>query len=387
MEIITVREINDPANLAACRHSWEDLLRDTPGATFFQSLPWLETYWKHFGGQGQLRVLVVSRGPRAIGILPLVVRTRRRRIGSVRVLAYPLDNWASFYGPIGPEPAATLLAGLEHVRRSVRDWDLIELAGVDLAGVDAGRTPAVMALAGLDAMIEPWQTSAMVDLAAHGNWNAYWASRTSRWRNNVRRSEKKIAQLGEVTYVRYRPAGETQGQADPRWDLYGECERIARTSWQGKSATGTTLTHASIRPFLRASHDAAARAGALDLNLLLVDQKPVAFNYAYHYQGSVFGLRTGYDASAGQQGSGTVLQRLMIEDSLARGDRLYDLGPDYLDCKRYWQTHTQASYRCTHFARGAPVAQLARWKRRFEQWLGEKAPSKNACADAHVEVE
>ena len=33
----------------------------------------------------------------------------------------------------------------------------------------------------------------------------------------------------------------------------------------------------------------------IDLNLLLIDERPVAFNYAYHFRGYVFGLRTGYD--------------------------------------------------------------------------------------------
>jgi hypothetical protein len=112
----------------------------------------------------------------------------------------------------------------------------------------------------------------------------------------------------------------------------------------------------------------AAALGALDLNLLLVDERPVAFNYAYHYRGSVFGLRTGYDARAASEGAGTVLQHAMIEDSFARGDHTYDLGPDYLASKRYWQTEVRTAYRYTHFAAGAPLGQLARAKRMLQQW-------------------
>jgi CelD/BcsL family acetyltransferase involved in cellulose biosynthesis len=366
----TVLEINDLQTLAGYRPQWNSLLPRTPGASFFHSLDWLETYWSHFGAHRRWRVLLVYRGDRCIGILPLVLRHERRLVGMLRVLTYPLDNWGSFYGPIGPDPRATLVAGLGHIRGTPRDWDLVELAGVDAFGSDQGRTPLAMKDAGLLAYSECHQTSALVDLAGQGNWDAYWASRSSHWRTNVRRSEKKLAARGAVAYVRHRPRGTDHGDADPRWALYQACEAIAETSWQGSSQTGTTLTHEAIRPFLRDLHLVATKAGALDLNLLLVDGQSVAFNYAYHYRGHVFGLRTGYNREFSAQGPGTVLQARMIQDCFARGDHTYDLGPDYLACKRPWQTRSQGSYRYTHFAEGAPLAQLVRAKRKLQSWFG-----------------
>ena len=44
----TVREINDPGDLVGLRPLWNSLVERTEGATFFHSLVWLETYWKHF---------------------------------------------------------------------------------------------------------------------------------------------------------------------------------------------------------------------------------------------------------------------------------------------------------------------------------------------------
>ncbi len=203
-----VREFNDLADLRGYRHVWNDLLGRTPGASFFQSLDWLETYWAHFAADQRLRVLLVGSPERWIGILPLVIRKRHRKgLGSLRILTYPLDDWGSFYGPIGTNKSATLLLALDHVRRTERAWDLIELPWVDALGDDAGDTQWALDRAGFHAIAERWQTSAIVDLAAYHHWEAYWASRTARWRNNVRRSAKKLAQHGEVSYFRYRPAG------------------------------------------------------------------------------------------------------------------------------------------------------------------------------------
>ena len=61
-----------------------------------------------FGAGQTLRVIVVLDDDRAAGIVPLVVRSERSKLGAFRVLTFPLHDWGSFYGPIGPDPGGTL---------------------------------------------------------------------------------------------------------------------------------------------------------------------------------------------------------------------------------------------------------------------------------------
>ncbi len=110
-----VTEIHCLEELAPYRLLWNALLPQTRGATFFQSFEWLETYWRHHGDRQRMRVLIVAADDRPIGILPLTVIRERTRLGTIRVLTYPLDGWGTFYGPIGPNPTATLWAGLRHL--------------------------------------------------------------------------------------------------------------------------------------------------------------------------------------------------------------------------------------------------------------------------------
>jgi hypothetical protein len=175
--MFAVSEINDPADLGALKPQWDELLERTPGASFFQSLAWLQIYWKHFGARKRLRVLLVLDQDQIIGILPLVVHIAHRS-EPFRALTYPLANWGNFYGPIGPDPLATLVAGLDHIRRTPRDWHFIELAWVD-ALVDAGRTNSALDTAGFHATCETQNTTAIIDLAEYGSWEAYFATRRS----------------------------------------------------------------------------------------------------------------------------------------------------------------------------------------------------------------
>jgi CelD/BcsL family acetyltransferase involved in cellulose biosynthesis len=357
-----VVEINDPAELPGYQLLWAKLAGETPGASFFHSLAWLQTYWQHYGQKQRLRVLVVYAAGGPVGILPLVVRPETTRLGTVRVLTYPLADWGSFYGPIGPHPTATLLAGLGHVRHTQPEWDMVDLRWID--GPQAcDRTARAMEIRGFSASTAIWATSAQVEL--DGTWDSYWAGRKRTWRKNVRYAERRLTAQGTVEFSRWRPRGAGFGEGEPCWPLYDTCETLAGRSWQGSSKTGTTLSHESVKPFLREAHAQAAHAGAADVSLLSVGGVPAAFAYCYQTAGYVYGLRMGFDGEGVHDGAGTVLLARLIEDSFQRGDRIVDLGSEYLDCKRHWLTRLEPSFHVTHFRSGGAKAQALRLKR----WL------------------
>src|SRR5262245_39294013 len=103
-----VVEINDIEQLAEYRLLWNSLFPATPHASFFLTYDWLEACWRHFGSTQKLKVLIPYAAGKPLGILPLCVRSEQYRVGTVRVLTYPMDNWGTWYGPIGPNPSATM---------------------------------------------------------------------------------------------------------------------------------------------------------------------------------------------------------------------------------------------------------------------------------------
>ncbi len=404
-----VSEINRIDQLAQFRPEWQELLRQTAGVSFFQSLEWLEVYWRHFGQRQKLRVLVVFDDDRPVGILPLVVVRERSKVGPVWTLTFPLHEWGSFYGPIGPDPELILTAGLEHIRQTPRDWDILELRRQGAVGTDPSQDQRAMLAAGFQAYATLSNRAAIVDL--DGTWDAYWSTRKGAWLRRFHYAERKLAEQGRVSYVRYRPIGwasissqsEDKGggadipvcretcttsgrqeclphQADrqeclphsPRWDLYDACEELARRSWQGAASDGTTLSHEVVRGFLREIHETAAAAGAVDLNLLLLDEVPVAFIYGYHYRGYVFGLRRGYDEDRSRVGAGNVLLAYTLRDSFARGDRIYDMGVGSYESKRHFQTRLVPILRYSHYPPAVLRTQVLRLKR---WWQSRRLPA------------
>ncbi len=365
----SVQEFHHLAPLMGYREVWNRLLAQTVGAHFFQSWDWLAAYWDHFHIDQHLRVFFHWEDENLVGIVPMVVRQEKTRIGRLRVLTYPLDDWGSFYGPIGPEPAKTLQAVLEHLQGPQRDWDLLELRWISPEDEEASWTRQALEAAGLKAIRSLWNQTAVVDLGDGPlGWERYLASRPSKWRANLRRAEKKLAQIGSLEYVRYRPLGQSAGQTDPRWDLYEACCQITQRSWQGSSATGLGLCHPKVRAFLRQVHEAAARLGAVDVNLLYVGGQPAAFLYNYCWKGQVYGLRRGFDPQIAPAGAGNLLLAWAIRDSFVRNDRLYDLGVGYLETKQAWMTRLVPIYRYSYIPSGQLRMVLLRWKRCWQAW-------------------
>jgi CelD/BcsL family acetyltransferase involved in cellulose biosynthesis len=294
------------------------------------------------------------------------------------MLTYPLHDWATFFGPIGPNPSATLAAGLRHVRQSPRDWDVLDLRWIDTEGTDLGRTERAMAQTGFRPCGQKWDRTSLVELP--DSWQTYWRGRDSKFRKNVDRLQRRMAEEATVELVRYRPQPAGSGEVNPRWDLYDACIELAQRSWQGVDGDKTNLCHAEVSGFLRDAHLAAARLGAVDLNLLCLNGEPAAFMYNYYWHGTVYGLRRGYDPKFRHLRAGLVQQKMMLEDGIQRGDSVYDLGTGSQDIKEPWRTKVQASYRYTFFSAVVFRAQLLWWNR----WLRRKLRGEQDIACANV---
>jgi CelD/BcsL family acetyltransferase involved in cellulose biosynthesis len=359
-----VRMVDSPDDLSDLRDDWDRLHAETPQATFFQTLDWLSVYWRHHGEKQQLRVFVVHDGTRRIGILPLVIYWEKTRIGSARVLGYPLDNWGTSFGPIGPQPGNTLLAALRWIRQQPRDWDVLDLRWADSS--IAAVTEAALQQAGLPAIRCASCELSWIDLS--DGWDKYWASRTSKLRNNVRRSEKRLANAGQLDSIHCRPTAD-----NPHWELYDQCEQVASRSWQADATSGNTLTDVEVRDFLRDAHQVAVARQAASINLLILDDQPIAFSYDYVVQNRVYGLRTGFDPAFAQAGPGAVLLARSLRASCEHGDQTFDLGETPSAYKTKWRTRTSTNARFCHYARLAWRAQALRWKRQLFDPLSEVA--------------
>ena len=208
----------------------------------------------------------------------------------------------------------------------------------------------------------------LVDL--DGDWEAYSLSRSDEFRNKYRSSLRDVRNLdgrGTVHCEHYRPAGAAQGDADPRWDLYEHCQQVANRSRPRTGESGTTLDRKSALPFLSDIHEVAARVGVLDMHLLYVGNRPVAYANNFHLAGHVVGFRSGLDPEFATAGVGIVLAMSALEACFKYEDRTYDFNLRSPTVDRHIADRIRTSYCYSYYPRlnfSAQNVRVRRWLRR-----------------------
>ena len=366
LEVIEVDNLNE---LESYRLTWNALLPQTQQASFFHTFRWLRTYWKHYGSDQRLIVLIIRSHDTTIGIVPLCVRTERYNIGKVRVLTYPLNDWGTWYGPIGPNPSACLAAAFDYLRQRERSWDMIDLRWVPHTEGSHNSTENAMHLAGWSPNLRSSQQVSIIKFAG-STWSEYFGQLSKKWRHEIRRQSRVLERNFEVTFERHRPSGSAYGDDNPNWNMFQECVEVSRQSWQSQSQSGNTLCHNYVLDFLRTCHEIAAREGMVDMAILRLNNEPVAFQYNYIYDGRLYGLRMGFNKAFTPYGVGKVLLLRFIEDSFERGDQLMDLGIGDFDFKRRLRTGIETNYQISCYPNFAFRPQAVRLTR----WIKERIP-------------
>ncbi|WP_339732046.1 hypothetical protein [uncultured Gimesia sp.] len=366
--MITVAEINDIDRIDNFRLAWRSLLGKTKGVTFAHSPEWLEQYWEHFGQDLKLRTLMVTLGNKVIGIVPLVVKPVPTKMGTMRVLTYPLDGWGAFFSQIGQNPAATMVTAMRHIRTSKRDWDLIDLRYIDQDGLDRQRTSNAFKSVAFQGSQAVWQQLPLVK-TQDTNWSTYLGSRSSQTQQQIHSAEQITSKAGHVAFYRSRLEDPLAPGWNPRWDLWTEFEQMEFSYGNQTTIAGGSYANSRKLAFLREIHGPAVRAGLARIDALFINHTLVACAYGLqHAQGTDY-LALGRQKNASPEVITTLVSR-MIQQSIHDGEpslNLSLLNPQFADM---WKNQNQKSYRCSHFPITAPRSQLLR----INRWIQQPVP-------------
>ena len=271
---------------------------------------------------------------------------------------FPLADWGSFYGPIGSNPTATLIAGIGHVHRTPADWDLLDLRWLD-RGL-ASRAERALAMKRLSYSTGLWCHSAQVEDSA-GDWESYLAGRRrGRLRENLRAAERRFTAQRPRTIEALAASRNHLGRCRPALGLVRHL-RAAGDQGAGKAArlpAPRCRTRACVRFCVTPTRPPRGPGPPTSACCTWgTSRSPLPTATSMPARASGCGADT---TPTGHEGAGTVLFARQIEDSFARGDRILDFESEYLECKRNWTTRLVPSYHATHYRPGTVRPQALR---------------------------
>ena len=339
--MIAVTELTSLEQLSEYRLLWRSLHGRTPGAGFFQTRECLESYLRHAGPEVSLRTLVVSVALKPVGIVPLVQRPVASRLGNVQALTYPMVDLAGFMGPLGPNPAATMLGALKHLRDVTGEWELLDLRGVDEAGVDGGRTANAFRMAELPVSRRRWSSVGIIDL------ELFDAGRQFQLRRRLLAAERSLWQQGRWEHVFHAPQG---------WSAASEFEQL----WDQLSPLFADQS-ASQQAFLRDLALTAARQNGLGVQVLQQNDQPIGCLLTLAGNNRVDVLAA---VAPSPVAADVLIGRLLFDDIISGRPRVV-FNPRLAHLTEGWEPQMVETARFTRYRSLRPRAQLLR----LSQWL------------------
>jgi CelD/BcsL family acetyltransferase involved in cellulose biosynthesis len=289
-------------DLDAARGDWDVLAERS--RCVFATWEWASTWWRHFGRNRQL-LLSACRGSdgRRVAILPLYLSS----VGPFRALRFvghgPADQLGPVCAPADRSKAARAL--LWTLRQRNCRWDVFLAEALP---VQDG-WPAV-----LGGTIRRRESSPVLDIAGL-DWEAFLASRSANFREQVRRRERKLARRHELRYRLTEDPARLDADLDILFRLHDE--RWARERSSALTAPG--------RRFHREFAHLALERGWLRLWIMEADREPVAAWYGFRFGGAESYYQSGRQRAWDKSSVGFVLLAHSIREAMKNGMGEYRL--------------------------------------------------------------
>jgi CelD/BcsL family acetyltransferase involved in cellulose biosynthesis len=319
--------VEDLREWQALEPVWDRLLARLPERTVFQSYDYQRLWWRHFGGDNELFIVVLLRDGEIAGIAPLQVQPVRLYGRYFRLLGFIGSRWEVDRPKLFFGDDATLTRALVRFLASrTEKWDLCSLheQPTDSAGLDA----LTEAFAAEGCLLATTRDSDCAYLAIEGTWQQFLAGKSQTFRKNLKAAGRRLRAAGEVEYRVYDSLPEVLEQLE----LYRDIE--AR-SWKSDEGVGVGRDE-DYFDFYREMAQVFGRRGGFVIRMLRVGDKLVAGTFGLLHDGIFYSLQIAHDRDFSRASPGTYLEGLEMEQCFAQGLREYEFLGGFLNNKSRW---------------------------------------------------
>ncbi len=362
-----VRVFDDEDGLLSLGEAWRRIEQGMPEMTVFQTHRYQCAWVRNFALTRRLMVLAVYEGTEIIGIAPFqvsVVEMHRREFRQLSFLGAPWEvDRPGFLCPRIPVDCAEAAAHALYARRS--QWDLAWFheqlpgnpalesfcAALVRHGLLHGRTPS----------------SRCPYLRFDGTWQALLATKSQKFRKNLKAAKRKLEGAGRFDY-------ETcNGDVERLQGLLLEYEALERRSWKSKAGIGAAQSVEHLRFYLHLASEFGA-TGDFAFRCLRVDGRMVAATFGLAHARRYYSLHIANDSEFAKHSAGTYLEALELEECFGAGLDEYDFLGGFLKNKLRWATEFRDTI-AVHLYQRTPL-QVAL----FIAYFKVKAPLKRLLA-------
>jgi CelD/BcsL family acetyltransferase involved in cellulose biosynthesis len=321
---ITVRHISSIEEFEGLREKWGDLVRQHEEKTAFLSWEWLYAWWKHYQGGKELWLITAWRDDTLIGIAPLMLYTVRKhglRFRLLQTLGTPNIDQSDFIA-LGND-TEIIIALTDYILSQKNKFDAINLNEFKQEASAFQIIKKRLEGAGLFAKVK---TNYHFHIPIQGTWEQYLRSLSKNTRRSIEKRMRRAQETFKVSLKYYRG----KDVRPEHFETIFEINKTGHFSDKYKSE--------NERGFLRELTTTISSRHWMEVAFLLLNDRPIAYEYGFNVAGRFEDWRTGYDGEYREHAPGTLLLVLLLKEMHEHGC-YYDL--DFLrgeyEYKEHWK--------------------------------------------------
>ncbi len=325
-----VRVVTEAREFESLKGIWDSLSQKCrDDNSVYLTHEWLSTCWQHLGQGKKLNILLIEKGRRVIGIIPLV--KTEYRIGLIKLDALePISQTSCNYvGLVLPEyreeAVSGLLTYLEKELAKNRVILLLPLVPEDSRFLGVLRRHAAAWSRNLVIQERVMTLAPYIPLPP--TWDEYFSSLSSKRRQLLRRALRELEQAHTVRFQRFNVNSLERGLSK-FFDLH-------QRRWQSKGIT-SQFSNPRTKGFYRDISRKFLKRSWLHFSCLTVDDEVVSAIYGTIHNRKFYSMFNARDTRYYDYDVGHLHYMFLIEDAIERRLKEFDFLRGDEPYKFYW---------------------------------------------------
>ena len=320
---IDVKRLESIDAFESLQGEWSQLLSQSEVGDIFLTWEWLYAWWKIFGGKHELWLLTVREDGELIGIAPLMLSVYQKLFFKLRILLSIGTPQCDVSGIIASKNELVINSIHEYLKQHKEKWDILEMKSLPKSTCEANVLSKRFLKSG------GYRTIQNVDehyyIPVNGDWETYFKKLSKNLRRNLKRRLRRAEEQGTVTHKKY------SGQ-NLKWDHF-----LTLFDINERGSYPNLYKSKENRAFHQSLYDLMNRNGWIQIEMLYVEDEPVAFQYGYIFNNRYQDWRSGYDSKYEALGTGKILMMFSIKEWFEPQIREVDFLRGTHDYKADWQ--------------------------------------------------
>jgi CelD/BcsL family acetyltransferase involved in cellulose biosynthesis len=322
-----IKEIHNYGDFLGLRESWHDLLQKCDH-NVFSTWEWLSIWWKHFGNNRRLLILVAEEGNRIAGIAPLMYSVHKMfglRQGRIEFVGTRDSDYCDFI--LAEKAGECIELFIKYLKRAEK-WDCIELTDI------SENAECLPHLRKFSKDLKPIHRCLYTPLPE--SYKKFMIRLGRKHRKNITRMSRRLEEAFKVEFISYsKPQSFYEGM-QYLFDLH-------QKRWKSRGFPGIFVDERA-RAFNLDIAKSFSERKWLCLFLMKLSGKPVSAAYGFKYQSRFYEYITGLDPMYSKYSIGNLLRAHIISQLIQEGLFEFDFMRGAEEYKDRWSTTSRWNY-------------------------------------------